>query len=173
MRLRYLPCIDARTCVFICAHSGNDYFHHTPEYLNWGLHYSYLISAPMIERVESKMPFAQAVICQAQSYAVQVWDGETLIGFYVIKKKEETLHVLYMFYEEAQKIKVFASIRDHVQRMHIEQCVTDDKELADYLLKQLYFPKNSVIKVSFSYPNTLQQPQDGSLQYGDGDCFIV
>lgn len=171
--LRYAPYIDARTYAFIGAHSENKYFQHTQDYVNWGLHHSYLISAPLIERVNGKMPFAQAEINQAQSYAVQVWDRETLIGFYVIKKKEETLHVLYMFYEEAQKIKVFASIRDHVQRMHIEQCVTDDKELADYLLKQLYFPKNSVIKVSFSYPNTLQQPQEGSLQYGDGDCLIV
>lgn len=172
-KLRYIPYIDARTYAFIGAHSENDFFHHAQEYMNWGLHHSYLISSPLIERVDRKMPFSQAEINSAQMYAIQVWTDDEMIGFYLMKHKDNGLHILYLYYNNEHKNKVFASIRDHVLRLHIEQCVTENKEFADYLLSQVYFPKHSVVKVSFSYPSTMSEPKEGSLQYGDGDCFIV
>ena len=114
-----------------------------------------------------------ARLMHTELFAVQVFDKEELIGFYLMKQNADVLHILYLYYEEAQKTKVFASIQDHVKRMKIEQCVTEHKPLADYLRKEIYFPKHSVYEISFSVPNGMELPQDGQVQYGDGDCFTA
>ena len=171
--LRYMSIIDDATYAFIQAHRGNDYFEHKHAYLNWILHYPFTISAPLIEKVDNKMPFSQSEMPDTQLYAVQVRDKGTVIGFYIMKKKEDTLHILYLYYDELKQEQVFASIRDHVRHMRMAQCVTEDVKLRDYLLKQIYFPKHSIAQVSFSTPDGMQQPQVGQVQYGDGDCFVA
>ena len=171
--LRYIPYIDERTYAFICAHRGNDFILRTQETLNWVLRYPFSYSAPLVERIASTLPIFQAETSHTELFAVQIWDGEELIGFYLMKQNADVLHILYLYYDDAQKTKVFASIRDHVKRMKIEQCVTEHKPLADYLRKEIYFPKHSVHKISFSVPDGMELPKDGQVQYGDGDCFTA
>lgn len=171
--LRYIPYIDEYTYAFIRAHRDNDYLLRTQETLNWVLRYPFSYSAPLAERIDKKLPIFQAETPHTELFAVQVWDKEELIGFYMMKQNADVLHILYLYYEDAQKTKVFASICDHVKRMKIEQCVTEHKPLADYLRKEIYFPKHSVHEISFSVPNTMELPEEGTVQYGDGDCFTA
>ena len=171
--LRYIPYIDAQTYEFIKEHRGDDYMLRTQETLNWILHYPYTYSAPLAERIGRVLPIFQAETSHTELFAVQVWDREELIGFYLMKQNADVLHILYLYYEDAQKTKVFASICDNVKRMKIEQCVTEHKPLADYLQKEIYFPKHSVHEISFSVPNTMELPKEGTVQYGDGDCFTA
>lgn len=171
--LHYLSHIDDAAYAFIKAHRGNDYFEHEQDYLNWILHYPFTISAPLIERVEEKMPFSQSEMPDTQFYAIQVCDKDAIIGFYIMKKKENALHILYLYYDESRREQVFVSIRDHVKCMHAVQCVTENEELKDYLLKYIFFPKYSAVQVSFSTPDGMPQSQVGQMQYGDGDCFVV
>lgn len=171
--LQYIPYIDDATYTFIAEHSKNDYLHHTQKYLNWGLQYSFVQSAPMEERINIKMPFSQAEMPDTQTYSVQVLDGNAIIGFYIMKRKDDGLHILYLYYDKAKKNQVFASIRDHIKRMRIMLCLTENNELADYLSNQIYFPKYTIRKISFSYPESLTQPMVGDVQYGDGDCLTT
>lgn len=171
--LRYVPYIDERTYAFMHAHMGNDYLLRTQETLNWVLHYPYTYTAPMSERIDQSLPVFNAETPNTQLFAVQVWNKNELIGFYIMKQNADVLHILYLYYEEAKKEKVFASIRDHVKRMKIEQCVTEHKLLAEYLKKEIYFPKHSVQEISFSVPEGMELPKEGSVQYGDGDCFTA
>lgn len=171
--LRYVPNIDQCTYAFIRAHRGNDFILRTQETLNWVLHYPFSYSAPLAERIDKSLPIFQAETPHTELFAVQVWNKEKLIGFYLMKQNADVLHILYLYYEEAQKTKVFASIRDHVKRMKIEQCVTENKPLAEYLRKEIYFPKHSVHEISFSVPEGMELPKDGTVQYGDGDCFTA
>lgn len=171
--LCYLPYIDERTYAFVRAHKGSDFILRTQETLNWALHYPYTYSAPLAERIDRTLPVFQAETPNTQLFAVQVWNREKLIGFYMMKQNADVLHILYLYYEEAQKTKVFASIQDHVKRMKIEQCVTEHKPLADYLRKEIFFPKHSVHEISFSVSGGMELPQDGQVQYGDGDCFTA
>ena len=171
--LRYVPSIDERTYAFIRAHKGDDFMLRTQETLNWVLHYPYTYSAPLAERIDTTLPVFKAETLRTQLFAVQVWDREELIGFYMMKQSADVLHILYLYYEEAQKKKVFASICDHVKQMKIEQCVTEHKPLAECLKKEIYFPKHSVQQISFSVPERKDLPKEGSVQYGDGDCFVV
>lgn len=171
--LRYVSCIDERTYTFIKEHRDSDYMLRTQETLNWVLHYPFSYTAPLAERIDKTLPIFKAETPHTELFAVQVWDKEELIGFYLMKQNADVLHILYLYYDEAQKTKVFASIRDHVKRMKIEQCVTEHKPLADYLRKEIYFPKHSVHEISFSVPITMELPKEGGVQYGDGDCFTA
>lgn len=171
--LRYVPYIDERTYAFICAHKSDDYMLRTQETLNWVLRYPFSYSAPLAKRIDRTLPVFKAETPNTQLLAVQIWDKDELIGFYLMKQNADVLHILYLYYVEAQKTKVFASIRDHVKRMKIEQCVTEHKPLADYLRKEIYFPKHSVSNISFSVPEGMELPHDGNVQYGDGDCFTA
>ena len=171
--LCYVPYINDCAYAFIRAHMDNDYLLRTQETLNWVLHYPFSYSAPLAERIDKTLPIFKVETSHTELFAVQVWDRDELIGFYLMKQNADVLHILYLYYEEAQKIKVFASIRDHVKRMKIEQCVTENKELADYLCKEIYFPKHSVHEISFSVPAGMELPKEGTVQYGDGDCFTA
>lgn len=171
--LRYVPQIDTRTYEFIKEHRSSDYMLRTQEILNWVLHYPYTYTAPLAERIDTTLPEFKAETPNTQLLAIQVWDKEQLIGFYLMKQNADVLHILYVYYEEMQETKVFASIRDHVKRMKIEQCVTEHKQLAEYLQKEIYFPKHSVQEISFSVPAGMELPKEGSVQYGDGDCFTA
>lgn len=171
--LRYIPYVDERTYAFIRAHKGNDYILRTQETLNWILHYPFSYSAPMTERIDKTLPIFKAETPYAEMFAVQVLERDELIGFYLTKQNADVLHILYLYYEDSKKSQVFASIRDHVKRMKIEQCVTEHKPLAEYLQKEIYFPKHSVHEISFSVPECMDLPKEGTVQYGDGDCFTA
>ena len=170
--IRYITYIDNITYDFIKLHSGKYYFIHTQDYLNWVLHYSFSVSAPLMDFVKVKMPFFASEKIRTQLYAVQILDGKDIIGFYMMKQNDNGLHILYLYYNELKKEKVFASIRDHVKCMHIHMCELEHRELAEYLSAQIYFPKNKIEKVSLSLPSSMKQPHDGELQYGDGDGFV-
>lgn len=171
--LRYLSYIDDAAYAFIVAHGKEDYILHTQDFLNWVLRYPFTISAPLKERVENIMPFAPAETYNRQTYAVQVLFEGSIAGFYIMTHKEKGLHILYLYYDQKYKDKVFASIRDHLMRMLLEQCYTENEELALYLRSQIFFPKFSINNISFVYPPSLPKPLSGHVQYGDGDCFAV
>lgn len=171
--VKYIPCIDDETYEFIQSHSQNYYFHHAQDFLNWVLQYPFSIAAPLTERVETTMPFSQSEAYKTHLYAVQVKSEKKIIGFYVLKEREDALHVLYMYYDEEYKNNVYASIRDHINRLSVLQCVTENGELAKYLRKYIYFAKNKEEKVSFSYDINTPPMQSKLLQFADGDCFTA
>ena len=111
------------------------------------------------------MPFSASEATKSQFYAVQVLDGSQIIGFYLMKKVNESLHILYLYYDQKLRNRVYASIRDHVKCMDVTQCVSENKELADYLRSQLYFPKRTIANISFSYPELFLERQSVKMQY--------
>lgn len=171
--LRYVSNIDDATYAFIEQHRNQDIFLRTQTMLNWIMQYSFTQACPLIERTAVTTAFAPAKAMSNQMYAVQVWDKERLVGFYILKHTEADLHVLYLYYDAEATNKVFASIRDHVERLKAEQIVTDDEELALYIQKNIYFPKKKVEQIHFAHPASLDVQPDITLQYGDGDGFTA
>lgn len=171
--LRYLSYIDDETYAFIQSHRGNDLFARTQSMLNWILQYSFTQACPLIEHTSATTPFAPAKAQSNHIYAVQVWDKERLIGFYMMKHTEADLHLLYVYYDLDGKEKVFSSITDHAKRMRIEQITTDNENLANYLRKNIYFPKHQTLQIHFAYPKSFALSDRITMQYGDGDGFTA
>lgn len=171
--LRYVSYVDDETCEFIERHRSQDLFLRTQPMLNWIVQFSFTQSCPLVEQTAATTAFAPAKAISNQIYAVQVWDKERLVGFYIIKHTEDDLHVLYLYYDAEAANKVFASIRDHVKRMRVEQLITDDETLANYIRRNVYFPKKRVEQVHFAYSASLKVRSNITLQYGDGDGFTA
>lgn len=171
--LRYVSCIDDDTYTFIKAHRNQDLFLRTQSMLNWIVQYSFTQACPLIEHSAATTAFASAKAKSNQMYAVQVWDREMLVGFYIMKHTGNDLHVLYLYYDAEAKDKVSASIRDHAKCFRVEQFVTDNEALANYIRKHIYFPKNRVEQIHFAYPASLDVQSNITLQYGDGDGFTA
>lgn len=171
--LRYLSYIDDETYTFIRLHRDKDIFLRTQSMLNWILQYSFTQACPLIERTLPTTPFAPAKAKSNHIYAVQVWDRERLVGFYIMKHTEQDLHILYLYYDVKCESKVFASIRDNARCMRIGQFITDNGELAIYMSKNMYFPKHQKIQIHFAYPKSFIIPDKMTLQYGDGDGFTA
>lgn len=171
--LRYLPYIDCGTYSFIQAHRNSDFFIHSQEFLNWVLQYSFTISAPLIKRSVTTALFFQSELINTQMYAIQVLDNSGIIGFYMMKRNDSCLHLLYLYYDDQSKSKVFASIIDHLKSMRIEQFDTEDAELADFIMHHHAFPKHKTVSISFSCPESFPTPAEKTMQAGDGDCFAI
>lgn len=171
--LRYVSNIDDDTYAFIEQHRKQDLFLRTQPMLNWIVQYSFTQACPLIERTASTTAFAPAKAISNQMYAVQVWNQEKLVGFYIMKHTEEDMHVLYLYYDAEAANKVFTSIRDHVIRLKVEQLVTDSEALANYIRNNIYFPKKRVEQIHFAYSESLNVQPQVTLQYGDGDGFTA
>lgn len=171
--LRYLTNIDDATYSFIQSHRNQDLFLRMQPMLNWIVQYSFTQACPLIERSAATTAFASAKAKSNQMYAVQVWDSEMLVGFYIMKHTENDLHVLYLYYDAEAKDKVFASIRGHAKRLNIEQLVTDDEMLANYIRNNIYFPKKRVEQIHLAYPASIDISSGSTMQYGDGDGFTA
>lgn len=171
--LSYVKHIDDETYAFITAHKGRDLFLHTQQMFDWELQYSVTLSCPLLEHTIMSCMFASSELLRSNMYAVQVKDDNKIVGFYILKHNDDSLHVLFAYYEQEAMHKVFSSIRNHVQRLGVSQCITDNQDLAAYLKKQCGFRKVKKSKVSFSYPETLSIPTDFTMQNGDGDNFMV
>lgn len=171
--LRYLSYIDDEAYSFVSQHRNQDLFLRTQPMLNWILYYSFTQACPLIERTRPTTPFAPAKAMSNQMYAVQVWDKEKLVGFYIMKHTDDNLHVLYLYYDDEFANKVFASIRDHVKQLKVEQFITDNGALAYYMRKNIYFPKQQKIQIHFAHPKSFMIPNEMTLQYGDGDGFTA
>lgn len=171
--LSYVRHINDETYAFIEAHKGRDFFLHTQQMLNWELQYPVTISCPLLEHTATSCMFASSELRRSDMYAVQVLNDNKLVGFYILKHNDDSLHILFAYYDLEAQHDVFASIRDHVERLGVSQCITDNQELAAYLRKQCGFRKMKKTQVSFSYPENLSIPADLTMQNGDGDNFMV
>lgn len=171
--LSYTTHVDDETYAFITANKGRDLFLHTQQMFNWELQYSVTLSCSLLEHTATSCMFAFSELRRSNMYAVQVKDDNKIVGFYMLKHNDDSLHVLFAYYEQETMPKVFASIRDHVQRLGASQCITDNLDLALYLKQQCGFRKVKKSEVSFSYPETLSVQADVTMQNGDGDNFMV
>lgn len=168
--LCYLSHIDDVTYKFIKNNCKQDMLLHSQDMLNWELRYPFIVSSPIIKRVKLDTSFSSNVV-NGQLYAVQVWNTNELVGFYLLKYCEWALYVKYLYYVEANKECVFESILDHIIVLYVDRFETENKELADYIQHRIYFPKTKTIPISLSYPDTFPLQSTYTMQYGDGDSF--
>lgn len=168
--LRYVNHIDDGTYEFIKTHRKDDFFLHSKEMLNWELHYPFMISSPLMGRVQTNMEF-HSYRERYTYYAIQVWKNENIIGFYILRLMNDKLSIVYCFYDEAHTNEVFASIVEHIDRISVKEFDTDLQKLADYISANYYFPKHYRRNVSFSPAGNVKIPNVLHMQLGDGDCF--
>lgn len=169
--IRYLTNIDDTTYEFIKNTQNGDWLVRSQQILNWILQYSFTISAPLTGSKVSM--FSPSEVVDTQFYAVQVYKQNQLVGFYIMKKNQDSLHILYLYYLNEFKEVVYSSIKDHIKYLDVSQFTTEDESCAKYIYKQVYFSKHKTVDISFSYPKSFCVNKEFTMQYGDGDNFCV
>lgn len=176
--IKYSTFVDGETFAFMQTHRKNDVFLREQKMLNWILSYPFLQSCILSNQVICDTVFSSNRSLYSY-YVAKIYRNNELIGIYVLRRNDIRLSVLLLYYEDNQKITVFASIVDHILKMKTSSFETEDKALADYVKEHLYFSKKSIEQVSFSYPHnsTAQTLLKGMgisttiFQFGDGDSF--
>lgn len=165
--IQYSESIDDEAYAFIKVHKGTDLWLREPEMLNWILRYPFYISRE--SRVESRELCEFGDKAKVYAYKVaKVYVGEELQGVYVLRLYDDSLGIVYIYYQEEAKKDVYASIVEKVIEVKPKSFVTENNELYKYVHDRLYFPKMEIENVSLSFPKI-----QGifTMQMGDGDSF--
>ena len=170
-RLEYANYINDQTYQFIESHSENDVFLRSREMLNWILTYSMRQTSPLTNRVNDPCFFTSAQQWY-NPFLVRVFVNEQLVGVYLAHESDMVFSLDYVYYKEAYKDEVFASIGEHVLHFHTHRFMTSNKELAEYLYRNGLFRLLNPISRTFSHPASFAANGKTHIQVGDGDNFI-
>ena len=168
--LKYVNHIDDDTYRFIRQHGGNDLFPRTQEMLNWILTQHFKHRTPIMDITPQTNPFDD----RDSRYwmgGVCVLREEQTVGFYILRNADSELSVKYLYYIPSHSDSVFLSIARHMDVLGNPSFSTRDRQLAEYISSLNRFDKETVIDVSFSYPNSFILPDTAVSQGGDGDGF--
>ena len=102
---------------------------------------------------------------------VRVLREKQTVGFYILRNADSELSVKYLYYIPGHSDSVFLSIARHMDALGNPRFSTRDRQLAEYISSLNRFDKETVIDVSFSYPNSFILSDTAVSQGGDGDGF--
>lgn len=167
-RLKYTSFIDDKVYAFIQFHSGNDEFLRSQKIFNWILQTPFMQDTPLIHRTARDTEFT-AMRGRFQLLGVEVYKGDTLIAFYILKVSDAVLELSYLYYNNNQQRDVFLSIAEHVLHFNKAQFITANKELWSFIGNYKIYTKQNQRSKSFSYPQGFMYDSSKTMQSGDGD----
>ena len=165
--LQYSSFVDGETYAFMMAHKGNDLWLREQGMLNWILGYPFKISCILYDRVDKKCEFGSEMVSY-RYMLVKMYVDNDLHAVYVIRQNNESLSVIYLYYDEEYQNVAFASIVDHIIKIKPRSFTSEHKELCTYVRNRLYFPKYVEERVSLSLPEI---EGEYTMQMGDGDSY--
>lgn len=172
-KLSYSTFIDDEAYSFILRCSNFDFLIRKQEMLNWNLHYPFVVTSPVIDRVEIKI--YSSFSCNTYKYnvnSVKVYLVDSLIGIYVYRIMDKELSIVYLYYLPDKSEIVFSSIAEHFIALNANGLKTTSKDFSMWF-KRLKLTDRFVIEnQSFSYPKQFVLKKDCFTQMGDGDAFV-
>lgn len=169
--LRYVNYIDDETYAFIKVHSDEDLFLRSQEMFNWILAYPMAVESPLAQRVEGICYFNGIAPC-FRLYAVQVWQQNKLIGFYILRDTSRRLYLEYLYINNNYAQVVYASIAEHIMQFRRHCFFTADERLAQWINDYRLFAHYGIYHKSFSHPKDFEWTIKQRIQAGDGDNII-
>ena len=161
--VQYAESIDDEAYAFMKAHRDNDLWVREQDMLNWIVKYPFVKSG---KREKECIFGADAKIYEYK--IVKIYVDEQLQGVYVLRRNDDELSVVYLYYTFEKRDIVSDSIIDLVIALHPISFVTENHYLFERVRERLYFPKSEIETVSLSLP---EKKEEFSLQLGDGDSF--
>ena len=166
--------IDGLTYQFIVTHAQWDVFVRQCEMLNWILQYPFYIGT----RRDAK---AKIDVCEFGSYkdeynidAIKVIVTNEIAGFYIITQTNKERTLRYLYYDEARKNEVLASVTLNLLKSGIEKIRFMSNELQEFMHQHgiKHLNKRSFIdKIALTIPPGMRVDTNLRIQGGDGDMF--
>ena len=164
--VQYSSTIDDEAYAFMKMHIRNDLWLREQDMLNWLIQYPFFT----IGKQGNVCIFGDA----AKSYeykTAKVYVDELLQGVYVLRRHDEDLSIVYLYYSDEKGDVISDSIIDQIIAIHPKSFVTENENLFERVRECLYFPKNEVEDVSLSLPDNNKELANFTFQLGDGDSF--
>lgn len=169
--LQYVSHIDDKLYEFIVANKNQDAFLRSKEMLNWVLSYPFIISSPLLNRVDRGNHFSSNLV-EYELKCICVYQGRDLVGLYIVCITKDCFAIKYLYYQSSSEQIVFNSILDHLLHFSAKCIVTLNKSLADYLAPFHLTGVQRTEEQSFCYPESFNYSNNLSIQGGDGDTFV-
>lgn len=172
--LEYVNYVDDSIYDFITSNSSQDLFLRKKETLNWILQYPFIISTPLVNRLDTKYAFFSAAKSFSLS-AIKVLKNNVLVGFYIYKINDGNMSILYLYCTSEEKNTVYNSILEHLFTLDLSSICTFDLDLIEYcnLLGIKSLNKNiNTYEVAFTVPVGFDFNHELKIQGGDGDMLI-
>lgn len=164
--VQYANSIDDEAYAFIKLHKGSDLWLRELEMLNW------IVNFPFVKGGVNETACEFGEDAKVYEYLVaKVYIEEKLQGVYVLRKHDEELCVVYLYYTYEKRDVVFDSIINQIIAQRPRSVVTENKYLYERVGECLYFPKNEEELVSLSLPDNNKELANFTLQLGEGDSF--
>ncbi len=163
--IQYASSIDDEVYAFMQAHRNNDLWLRERDMLNW------IIEYPFVKAGKSENACVFGADAKIYEYKVaKVYVEEKLHGVYVLRRGDNSLSVVYLYYTYEKRELVFESIINYIIALRPKTFITENQYLFERVRERLYFPKMENENISLSL---LEMPdiKQYSLQLGDGDSF--
>ena len=172
---RHVSLIDDMTYAFIVEHSKKDLFLRKQDYLNWQMRYPFVVATGGDKRMDAEECEFGECVDRLHTDMVQVFSGGRLCGFYVLRNVDSVCSTWYLYYDEAMREQVFASVVEQVLRMNaVAKFRTFNKDLYVFFKRmgvKSQFSKQHVEKISLTVPSGFEVDASLRIQGGDGDII--
>ena len=171
--VEYVELINKELNLFIQNNVKSDIFPKSQERLNWILKYKWAALSPCLPRVNKNFYFTNYLKDFFQ-YAVSVKTESSIIGFYILRKKNGHLTIPFLYYDNDKKEYVFRSILEHVIELKGYSITTSNDDLVQFINEsKLIWLAKQKLKISYSHTNQEYfKMRTLKLQDGDGDLFF-
>lgn len=172
---RYVSFIDDETYSFMVEHSKKDLFLRKQDFLNWQMHYPFMVPTGGDKRMDAEKCEFGGYVNRLQTIMVQVFSGEKMCGFYVLRVLNSVCSVWYLYYDDVAREQVFASVATNVLNMKgMFKFQTFNKDLYDFMVQmgvKSQFSKNYVERISLTVPSGFEVDASLRIHCGDGDMI--
>ncbi len=172
---RHINWIDDETYAFIVNHSNHDLFLRQQDYLNWQVRNPFFIATEDDPKSEKENCEFGGCLGRLYKHMIQVRFNGMLCGFYVLNMVDSLCSVYYLYYDDAFRKQVFASLVSIVLRNDsIARFRTFNKDLFDFMLEhgvRSMHSRDVVERVSLTVPSGFEVDSSLRLQGGDGDMI--
>lgn len=173
-RNRYVSFIDEQTYSFIVAHSGQDLFLRRQDMLNWILRYPFFIGSHNDSKAKKDICEFGSTMDEYHVVVVKVFVHDKLVGFYMVSQTNNDRTLRYLYYDEAHRDEVFASVTLNLIKPGIEKIFFMSDELQEFMHRQgiKHMNRTSYMdKIALTLPPSMKVDENLHVQGGDGDMF--
>ena len=172
---RYVSLIDDETYSFIVEHSNMDLFLRKQDYLNWQMCYPFMVSTGGDKMMDAERCEFGGCVDRLQTNLVQVFVNGKICGFYVLRIVDSICSTWYLYYDEAFREQVFASVATNVLKTTgVLKFQTFNKDLYDFMKRmgvKSQFSKGYIDKISLTVPTGFEVDSSLRIHGGDGDMI--
>ncbi len=175
IKIEYLNRIDFETRSFIDKYSSNHISPKSDAFFEWLKAYNWVQESPLLEFTEMEKYEFSIYDKSFAIYLIKILKDNKVVGFLVLQKRDETLKVLFVYYDKDQTDVVSGIIKLHCINLKSREVICYDKGICENLKESNSFIytrrklKQSIISKAFHKENF----DDVFMNYGDGDCSFA